>query len=172
MLAISITSKTINPVQWSGPATRLGFAILLGIILLAGFGYVAKNVPKRDVESTWAGSMAFSILVFAAMLVGYGVIPHEWLTFADSIMRWDDDHFVWHHGDLGGLLFIDFTKRSLRDVVVVIIYGFILTSNVMIMSQWQRRPKADAPPAETVAVEPTARPAGISRFGRPLSRRA
>ncbi len=71
--------------------------------------------------------MALAILVFAAMLVGYGVIPHEWLTFADSIMRWDDDHFVWHHGDLGGLLFFDFTKRALRDVVVIIIYGFVLT---------------------------------------------
>jgi len=171
MLAISITSKTINPVQWSGPATRLGFAVLLGIILLAGFGYVANKVPKRPVEPTWAGSMALAVLVFAAMIVGYGVIPHEWLTFADAIMRWDDDHFVWHHGDLGGLLFFDFTKRALRDVVVVLIYGFILTSNVAIMGQWQRRPRADAPP-ETVAVEPTARPAGISRFGRPLSRKA
>ena len=171
MLAISITSKTINPVQWSGPATRLGFAVLLGLLCLAGFGAMLKR-PKRDVESTWAGSMALSLLVFAAMLVGYGVIPHEWLTFADSIMRWDDDHFVWHHGDLGGLLFFDFTKRALRDVVVILIYGFILTSNVAIMGQWQRRPKADAPPPETVAVETTPRPAGISRFGRPLSRKA
>ncbi len=46
MLAISITSKTINPVQWSGPATRLGFAVLLGIILIGGFGFVANKVPK------------------------------------------------------------------------------------------------------------------------------
>jgi hypothetical protein len=168
MLAIS--GDTFNPVQWSGPATRLGFAVLLGLILLAGFGFVLRQ-PRRQTEATWAGSMALAILVFAAMLVGYGVIPHEWLTFADSILQWDDDHFVWRHGDLGGLLFFDFTKRSLRDVVVVGIYGFVLTSNVAIMSQWQRRPKGE-PPAETVAVEPTARPAGISRFGRPLSRRA
>jgi hypothetical protein len=171
MLAISITRNTIDPVQWSGPATRLGFAIVLGLIILAGFGYVVKKVPKRETEPTWACSMAFAILVFACMIVGYGVIPHEWLTFADSIMRWDDDHFVWHHGDLGGILFFDFTKRALRDVVVIIIYGFILTSNVAIMGQWQRRPKGEAP-AEPVAVEPSARPAGISRFGRPLSRRA
>jgi hypothetical protein len=168
MLAIS--GDTFNPVQWSGPATRLGFAVLLGLIILAGFGFVLR-LPRRQTEPTWAGSMAFAILVFSCMLVGYGVIPHEWLTFADSIMKWDDDHFVWRHGDLGGLLFFDFTKRSLRDVVVVGIYGFILTSNVAIMSQWQRRPKADAPPP-TVEVEPAARPAGISRFGRPLSRRA
>jgi hypothetical protein len=170
MLAVS--GDTFDPVQWSGPATRLGFAVVLGLILLAGFGFVVKKVPRRDAEPTWAGSMALAILAFAAMMVGYAVIPHEWITFADSIKRWDDDHFVWHHGDLGGLLFFDFTKRALRDVVVVLIYGFVLTSNVAIMSQWQRRPKATAPPPEVVDVEPAPRPAGISRFGRPLSRRA
>ena len=171
-MMLAISGDTFNPVQWSGPATRLGFAVLLGLILLAGFGFVLQKVPRRDTEATWAGSMALAIFVFAAMLLGYGVIPHEWLTFADSIMRWDDDHFVWRHGDLGGLLFFDFTKRSLRDVVVIGIYGFVLTSNVAIMSQWQRRPKASAPPPETVEVEASPRPAGISRFGRPLSRRA
>ena len=169
MLAIS--GDTFNPVQWSGPATRLGFAVLLGLLLLAGFGAVLR-LPRRETEATWAGSMALAVLVFAAMIVGYGVIPHEWLTFADSILKWDDDHFVWRHGDLGGILFFDFTKRALRDVVVVMIYVFILGSNVAIMSQWQRRPKASAPPPETVEVERTPRPAGISRFGRPLSRRA
>jgi hypothetical protein len=40
------------------------------------------------------------------------------------------------------------------------------------MGQWQRRPKADAPPPEVVVVDAGPRPAGISRFGRPLSRRA
>jgi hypothetical protein len=168
MLAIS--GDTFNPVQWSGPATRLGFAVLLGLICLGTLGYMVRQ-PKSERESTWAGSMALAIVTFAMMLLGYGVIPHEWLTFADSIMRWDDDHFVWHHGDFGGLLFFDFTKRSLRDVVVTVIYVFVLTSNIAIMSQWQRRAKAK-PPEETVAVEPTARPAGISRFGRPLSRKA
>jgi hypothetical protein len=168
MLAVS--GDTFNPVQWSGPATRLGFVVLLGLIILAGFGYVLRR-PRRDVEPTWAGSMALAIFTFACMILGYGSIPHEWITFADSILLWDDDHFVWHHGDLGGILFFDFTKRALRDVIVVLIYGFILTSNVAIMSRWQRRPKA-GPPPEVVAVEPTARPAGISRFGRPLSRKA
>jgi hypothetical protein len=168
MLAVS--GDTFNPVQWSGPATRLGFAVLLALIVLSIFGFMLTR-PRRDVEATWAGSMAFAIFVFACMILGYGVIPHEWLTFADSIMLWDDDHFVWHHGDLGGLLFFDFTKRALRDVVVVMIYVVILTTNVMIMSRWQKRPKAGARP-EVVAVEPTARPAGISRFGRPLSRKA
>jgi len=170
MFAVSVSGDTFNPVQWSGPATRLGFAVLLGIIIIAGFAFALRR-PARATEATWAGSMAFAILVFACMIVGYGVIPHEWLTFADSIMRWDDDHFVWHHGDLGGLLFIDFTKRALRDVVVILIYVVVLTTNVAIMAQWQKRPKAGTKP-EVVAVEPTARPAGISRFGRPLSRRA
>jgi hypothetical protein len=170
-MMLAISGDTFNPVQWSGPATRLGFAVLLGIIILLGFGFMLTR-PRRDTEATWSGSMAFAILVFACMLIGYGVIPHEWLTFADSILQWDDDHFVWHHGDAGGLLFFDFTKRSLRDVVVVLIYGFFLTVNVAMFVQWQKRPKASEPPAEVVDVEPVARPAGISRFGRPLSRRA
>jgi hypothetical protein len=168
MLAIS--GDTFNPVQWSPPATRLNVSILLALICLAVLGFLVRQ-PKPDREATWAGSMALAIVAFAMMIIGYAVVPHEWITFADSILQWDDDHFVWHHGDAGGILFFDFTKRSLRDIVVVAIYGFMLVSNIGIMVQWQQRTKAQ-PPAQGEVVEPRARPAGISRFGRPLSRKA
>lgn len=171
VLAISITWDTINPVQWSGPATRLNVSIILLVLFVAAFMGIIKRKPKPETEATWAGSMALSVLVFAGMMLGYGVVPHEWLTYADTILEWNDDKFVFRHTDN---VPTDFTYRALRDIIATVIYVVVLGGNVAMFAMWQKRPTAAALAAsQAKAVESGgSRPGGMSRFGRPITKKA
>jgi hypothetical protein len=171
LLGLEITWDTINPVQWSGPATRLNVSIILTVLFVAAFMGIIKRKPKPETEATWAGSMAMAVLVFAGMMLGYGVLPHEWLTYADSILEWSDDKFVFRHTTN---VPTDFTYRALRDIIATVIYVVVLVTNVAMFAMWQKRPTAAAKAAaEAKAIETGGtRPGGMSRFGRPITKKA
>ena len=110
--------------------------------------------------------MIFATYVFFILWWVYGVVPHQWLTWADSELNWRPDRFLvgpelpWT-GDRGIVewaLPFTMTYRVIRDLVAVIIYGVALGGNVVMWKQWQNRGKdKDAP-------KPT------SEYGRPLVR--
>ena len=95
----------------------------------------------------------------------YGVIPHQWITLADNEWGWRPDRILYGPFDIlearhaGGVNPVIISYQSVRDLVVVLIYGVGLTLQMWHWAQWQNRakPKAEIVPTTT--------------YGRPLARK-
>jgi hypothetical protein len=153
---------------WAPAAGRLIWACLLTAIGLAIVFYLFTR-PKPERPATWAQTMLGAIGVFALLLLCYGVIPSEWITFSDKYLQWTTDKFVFRSSQgIFGLPLkwpFSFTKQNVRDVIAAGIYGVFFVMNLVLFLQWQKRPTA----AEVAARgEPTE--AGTSKFGRPMRR--
>jgi hypothetical protein len=146
----------------------LTLAAVVGHVLLM----VASRAP-RDPEraSTWSECFAGAVGVFALFALGYAIVPHEWLEFANSQLEWGDNtKFVFKSNQ--PLLGLDFLPNypfnmdfpAVRDIVVTLIYGVILVTNLKLWVMWQKRHEVAPEPAEGDV------PARRSRFGRPLQR--
>jgi hypothetical protein len=143
--------------------------IWLGIFafLAHTFLMVASRKPRDpDVQATWAECIAGAVAVFALMTLGYAIIPHEWLTFANAELEWGDSSKFVFTSDMDILGFIPIhypfalDYPAVRDIVVSLIYGVVLGLNIFLFAKWQKRYEVPAEAAE----EPVRR----SRFGRPL----
>ena len=143
--------------------------ILLGIIAFVAhtFLMVASRKPRDpDEAATWAECIAGAVAVFALMTLGYAIIPHEWLTFANAELEWGDSSKFVFTSDMDVLGFIPIhypfalDYPAVRDIVVTLIYGVVLGLNVFMFAKWQKRNEVPAEAAD----EPVKR----SRFGRPL----
>jgi len=143
--------------------------IWLGIFVLIAHGLlmVASRKP-RDAEepATWAECIAGAVAVFALMTLGYAIVPHEWLTFANAQLEWGEgSKFVFTSSqDILGFIPIHYPFSldypAVRDIVVTMIYVVVLGLNVFMFSKWQKR--------NEVPTEVEGEPEKKSRFGRPL----
>ena len=143
----------------------LGFFVLMAHL----FMMLASRKPRDPEEpATWAECIAGAVGTFALMALAYAIVPHEWLTFANSKLEWgDSSKFVFtSHEDILGFIPIHYRfnldSPAMRDIVVTIIYVVFLGLNLKLFVMWQQRHQV---PAEAEATDaPTKR----SRFGRPL----
>ena len=140
--------------------TRFLASLVLTAIGFGVFGYFLKR-PKSELPATWAQCMLGAMGVFAMFLITYGVVPHEWLTWADSDLGLREDKI------LLDTYAIDISGRTLRDVVATTIYIVFLGANIATWIMWQKRgtAKPKAAPATTPA------PAGTSAFSRPVTKK-
>jgi cytochrome b len=148
--------------------------ILAAIAALAAhtFMLVLSRKP-RDPErnATWAECFAGAVVVFALFALAYAIVPHEWLEFANKQLGWGDNaKFVFESDDdILGLINIHYPFSmdfpALRDIVVTMIYGVLLVTNVKLWVMWQHRHEVKAVPESTETT-----PERRSRFGRPLRR--
>jgi hypothetical protein len=152
-------------------------AIIVDLVLLILVAHALLMVASRrpqpaDYKASWAECFLGAVGVFALMTLAYGVIPHEWLTFANGYLQWGDtSKYIWQSSQ--DMFFFpwhwpfNFDYPALRDIVVTVIYGAMLGLNVVLFVMWQKRNQVVEKPAidETV-------PARRSRFGRPLRRGA
>jgi len=100
--------------------------------------------------------------VFALFLLVYGVVPHEWLTWADSSLKLREDRLLIDTG------IIDFSGRALRDIVASMIYIVFLGLNTVMWIMWQKRGTAKP---KTTPASATPEPAGTSAFSRPVTKK-
>lgn len=169
---------------WLRPAGRLiwfSLVFVIGIVI----AYVMIRRTKPSEETTWAAAMAGAVAVSAMMFLGYAVIPHEWLKFADGYLKWNLDRLLIKQGGvtdadrwwsfrgntiswipIDNPLRFELHMRAIRDVVVTTIYIAFVGLNFKFWSLWQHRGE---PKEEKVKLtEETVR---TSRFGRPLRKR-
>ena len=135
-------------------ASILGLAVTLAVIV--------RYMVKRPVDAglTWGEAMIASTFVFFAMFLAYGILPHQWLAWADNELKWRKDKLLLGPGDIiQQALPFEVSYEALRDIIAVGIYGVLLVIHVALWMVWQNRGKAK--PAEL----PT------SPYGRPLVRR-
>jgi hypothetical protein len=140
---------------------RFFISLLLCLISFAVFMWMVRR-PKSELPTTWAQAMLGGAAVFALFLLIYGVVPHEWLTWADSSLGLREDKILidtWA---------IDFSGRALRDIVATVIYIVGLAINTWMWIAWQKRGSAKPKPAKAAA---TPEPAGTSAFSRPVTKK-
>jgi hypothetical protein len=141
----------------------IAFATAL-LMALAGNAAVILYSKRRPVGAplSWGEAMAAAIFAFVLFNLWYGVVPHQWITLADSEWKWRSDRLVagpWGIFEANRFLPFTITYVVLRDLIVLAIYGAGLTLHVFHWAQWQDRakPKAEVVPTTT--------------YGRPLARK-
>ena len=139
----------------------VSFAIaVLGIVAILWYG------GRRPVGAplSWGEAIAGATFVFFLMFWAYGVVPHEWLQWANNELGWTPSKKFLKEGDIhffqAPLPPFEINYEKLRDIVVVLIYGFFLTAHVALFAIWQDRAKR-AERRQQRELEP-------STYGRPL----
>ncbi len=133
---------------------------------------LSRQLRDPERKATWAECFAGAVGVFALLMLAYAIVPHEYLTFANAQLEWGDtSKFIWtSNDDILGLINIhypfNFDFPALRDIIVTVIYGVLLTTNLKLWVMWQQRLEVKTAPS------PEAAPERRSRFGRPLRRTA
>lgn len=143
--------------------------VITVICTVAILEYARRRPGGRPV--TWGEAMFGATFAFFVMFWIYGVVPHQWLVFADSELNWRSDRLIvgwglpdwWpgaqNQGILEWALPFELTYRVARDVIATVIYGALLVGQVALHIVWQNRGKvAEAAPVPT------------SRYGRPIVR--
>lgn len=157
---------------FTGAQTIIVWATALALI---GHGLLMVASGKaRDPEepATWAECFGGAVGIFALFVVGYAIVPSEWLNYANSYIQWGDNtKFVWHSGSQ--MLFFpvnwpfSLDYPALRDIVVALMYVVFLGVNLKLWVMWQKRHEV-----REQAATATDTPARRSRFGRPLRAKA
>ena len=136
---------------------------ILATLAMIGVFWWYKGVRPENKPFTWGEAMLGSTFVFLGLFFAYGVVPNQWLIWADNELNWRPDVIVYGPGNIlqpvaeGGWLPLTISYETVRDLVVVGIYGFFLGLNIWLWRVWQHRYDDDSK-----AVEP------VSEYGRPL----
>ena len=137
-------------------------SLIVTAVVVGGILAYQKRRPVDQVV-TWGEAMVGSLVVFFLMFWVYGVVPHQWLTWADNELNWRVDKILYGPGDIlksqedGGWSPIRINYVVVRDLIAVAIYLVALGGNIWMWSAWQKR-------GEQQADKPVER----SHFGRPL----
>lgn len=139
---------------WLRKSARLLYALVLFAIGLVAAARVIRTPKKSSEPATWAQTVLGAMFVWSMFALGYGVIPHEWLTFANSYLNWDSSFYVVHHGQWAASLPpFDVTRDKVADSVAAVIYVVVLGLNIMYFAAWQKRKVAE--PATEGETAPT-----------------
>ena len=139
-------------------------AAMVGIIVLVG----RRRPPGTPL--TWGEAFVGGTFVFALLFVAYGVVPHQWLAWADNELGWRSDSIgvptpfgrLWPEGlTFMGRGRLEITAQVIRDIIATVIYVVGFVGQIVGWLWWQKRGKKTAPPP---AIE-------TSAFGRPLVRK-
>jgi hypothetical protein len=150
-------------------------AFICSILILVGVVALAMRVGRsRPVGAayTWGEAMVAGTYAFFGMFVAYGLVPHLWLTWADSELKWRPDVFLAEYPfwgvklafftpqEKGGWFPMTISMQTIRDLLAVGIYVGLLAGQIWLWSWWQKRDQQ----ASTELV--------TSDYGRPLVKRA
>lgn len=147
-------------------------SIIATVLMVAVCLYVGNKRPIGT-PVTWGEAMVAGTWVFAIMLLAYGIVPHQWLNYADNELLWRPDKLlvgissggvVWGTDaqDLGGTGRILINYQAIRDIVATVIYVVGLGGQMYLWSVWQKRGRKKPGDVEEAR----------SRFGRPVLRKA
>ena len=165
------------------------------LALLAACAMVLWYAKRRPAGTsvTWGQAMLAAIFIFGVMFLAYGIVPHQFLNWADSELKWRgdatgiplgplsyvipndiDNHYIsasknvlWPKGiTFFGRGRITLSKETIRDIVAATIYIVFLGGQIFLFKAWQDRGKKAEAKLKAAAAEIT------STYGRPLVKRA
>ena len=131
-------------------------SVLVSVVLFGGGIWMMRRRPA-DAPTSWGEAMVGAVYVFGTLFWIFGVVPHQFILWADSELGWRPDKFLVGPGELLGDLPFEIPYSALRDIMVVNIHVVYVIAWVKVWAAWQSRGKA-----EPVVETPT------SDYGRPL----
>jgi len=142
-------------------------SVLVLMLLMIPFFYVA-HTRKPGAPLKWGEAMIGASYIFFLLFWLYGVVPHEYLTWADSELAWRADKKIigpegsWAEwANVWARVPLTIHLEVIRDIVVATLYVIGLGGFVWGFAFWNdRQKKSDAVP------EP------VSTYGRPLVTKA
>ena len=145
------------------------------IILFLGVAICMYVGGRRPIGTplTWGEAMVAGTYAFGLMLLAYGIVPHQWLNYADNELLWRPDKLlvgissagvVWGNDakNLGGTGRILINYQAIRDIIASVLYIVFLGGQMYLWSVWQKRGRKKPGDVEEAR----------SRFGRPVLRKA
>ncbi len=139
----------------------LAVSLLFTILMTAGIVLYARRRPV-GAPLTWGEAMVACTYIFALLFLAYGIVPHQWLTWADNELEWRSDALLIGPGSETATWFpFTLNKLVIRDIIATAIYGVFLGAHIGMWAWWQNRGKAKPASAELET----------SKYGRPLVRR-
>jgi len=153
----------------------VAFAVSVAL-LVGGIGLCIAVGRRRPPGApfTWGEALVAATFVFGLMLLGYGIVPNQWLKWADNELLWRPDRILLSissngvefgnkAAQIGGRGRVLVNYQALRDILVAGIYGVMLGAHVVLWMAWQKRGRKLEPAPE---IERT------SAFGRPVVKKA
>ena len=138
-------------------------AFILAVMLTLGctgaaMAYGRRRPPGTPV--TWGEAILAATFVYFVLFLAYGVVPHQWLAWADNELQWRADRLVLGPGNIvETALPFTVTYQTIRDILAAGIYIVFFGLHIGVWILWQKR--GQQKPKEL----PT------SPFGRPLVRK-
>ena len=144
-------------------------SVVISILMTAAIVGYSKRRPVGTPLS-WGEAMFAATYVFLLMFWVYGVVPHQWLAWADNELGWRSDSYLLGPSSTSTLpvlenLPFNVSKQAVRDIIATLIYGVYLTGQVALFVMWQGRGDAAARKQKAIEERTTA-------YGRPLARKA
>ena len=131
--------------------------LLLMLAMVAPIMWMMNRRPA-DAPLTWGEAMGGSIWVTAILFLAFGIIPHQFIVWADSDLGWRSDRFIVGPGEVLADLPFDIPYTALRDIIVVNLHVVFAVGMVMLWAKWQKRGAVPAVADDSVT----------SDYGRPL----
>ncbi|MCB1039741.1 MAG: hypothetical protein KDA94_09475 [Acidimicrobiales bacterium] len=130
------------------------------IVMFVTVGVVVLYAKKRPVGTSlsWGQAMASATFCTFSLFWAFGVVPHQWLTYAEGEMKMRSDAILAGPGSTGiaKWLPVVVSKQTVSDSIAVGLYGLAFTLTIALWAVWQGRGDK-----KTDAVEK-------SNYGRPL----
>jgi len=128
-------------------------------MLVIGIGICIRVGRRRPPGTpfTWGEAFLAATFVFGLMLLAYGVVPDQWLRWADNRLVWRSDKLLLAVSSKG-VKFGDAAK-TFGGTGRILIYIVMLGVQIALWAMWQKRGQVKSTEVAT------------SDFGRPLVRR-
>lgn len=141
-------------------------SIIISILLIASITWFARRRPAGT-SLSWGEAMLAATYAFFGLFWVYGVVPHQWLTYAEAELGWRPDRYLAGPSGTGALTDVpmNISYETLSHLVAVTIYGIFLGIHVALWAIWQGR--GDKVDRRRKALEEK-----TTAYGRPLARRA
>jgi hypothetical protein len=127
--------------------------------------YVAWRRPV-DAPLTWGEAMVGASWFFMLMIMFFGIVPDQWIDWADNELGWKPNEFFYDpatHDFLSQFIPFKISMQAMRDIIVVVIHIVFLALIPPAVIFWQKRG-----PARSLGEPSTEEP--VSAYGRPLVR--
>lgn len=142
----------------------IGQLVSLGGTLLAMGGIALAFLYEK--KMTWARAAIGGMLFTGLMIILYGVIPNEWLTYTQAEWEWTDQKlWVQVPSSLIGGNELNISAAAMKDIIsgtyVLVVTGAIGAA----MIAWQKRDEIIADRAKKKEAK-----GNVSVYGRPLQK--
>jgi hypothetical protein len=145
-------------------------SVVVFLLMLIPF-FVVAGSREPGATLTWGEAMLAATYVFLLLFWLYGVIPHEFLTWADAELAWRPDKkiigpeatWTWLSAGFWKAIPITIHKQIIRDLIATLLYVIGLGMFIWAFAFWNDRAKKAT---EAAATEKR------SAYGRPLVAKA